>query len=211
MSSIMVIKALFQHNLFDLIPNILSANILFSLSQSYFRKLHNVSMHCSQNKKCIITNEKRLNNCELHSNIYKNMYTWKIYIFSAQQLRPKEDIDGHAHTRCCHPGTLPFPYASHLPKSSNRTCLLPVEQRGGEGADVGAGADEQQDYTQQTLKVEKSRHGAVTASSGDGGQVFSFPLRRPSSLTPCLYAPSSPSAVPRLPLWQQSRDRKSVV
>lgn len=75
MSSIMVIKALFQHNLFDLIPNILSANILFSLSQSYFRKLHNVSIHCSQNKKCIITNEKRLNNCELHSNIYKNMYT----------------------------------------------------------------------------------------------------------------------------------------
>lgn len=38
-------------------------------------------------------------------------------------------------------------------------CLLPVEQRGGKGADVGAGADEQQDHTQQTLKVEKSRLG----------------------------------------------------
>lgn len=49
------------------------------------------------------------------------MYTLKIYIFSAQQLRPKKDIDGHAHTRCCNPGTLPLPYASHLPKSSNRT------------------------------------------------------------------------------------------
>ena len=67
-------------------------------------------------------------------------------------------MQGHPHAADGHPGAEPLAYPGQLPEGAQQAALVFVQDGGPEGADVGAGADQQDDHRDQALEVEESRH-----------------------------------------------------
>ena len=95
-------------------------------------------------------------------------------------VRYEESVHRHGHAAARHPGGQPLPDTGQLPETAQQTRLVPgqryldvrktearprpVEDAGPEGADVGAGADAEEDDSEQTLEVEERRHGVCKLS-----------------------------------------------
>ena len=67
-------------------------------------------------------------------------------------------MEGHADTGEGDVGGEPLADAGKLPEGAQRARLVAVEQGGPEGADVGAGADEEEDHGEEGLEVEERGH-----------------------------------------------------
>ena len=90
-------------------------------------------------------------------------------------VRYEESVHRHGHAAARHPRRQPLADTGQLPETTQQTRLVPeqedlevrktdagagpVEDAGPEGADVGAGADAEEDDGEQTLEVEERRHG----------------------------------------------------
>ena len=67
-------------------------------------------------------------------------------------------MNRHGHQPRRYPGTEPLAYPRQFPECPHQPGLVPVQHRGPEAPDVGAGADQQHDHRQQALEVKKGRH-----------------------------------------------------
>ena len=74
------------------------------------------------------------------------------------ELLYEEDAEGHHSTGYCNRRTLPFTNSSVLPKYTQQSSIISVQEAGCQGSDISTGTHKQQDYSQQTVKVENGRH-----------------------------------------------------
>lgn len=82
--------------------------------------------------------------------------TIKFRYFS--KLLHEEDAEGHHYTAYCNIRTLPFTNSGALPKYTQESSFISVQEAGCQGSDISTGTYKQQDYSQQTLKIENGRH-----------------------------------------------------
>lgn len=79
----------------------------------------------------------------------------KFWYFS--KLLHEEDAEGHHYTAHCNIRTLPFTNSGALPKYTQQSSFISVQEAGCQGSDISTGTYKQQDYSQQTLKIENGR------------------------------------------------------
>ena len=70
----------------------------------------------------------------------------------------EQGVEGHADTGEGDVRREPLADAGKLPEGPQRTRLVAVKERRPEGADVGAGADEEEDHGEEGLEVEERGH-----------------------------------------------------
>ena len=78
------------------------------------------------------------------------------------KLLYEEDAEGHHSTAHC--GRRPLPFTGALPKHSQQSSFLSVQEAGCQGSDRSTSIYKQQDYSQQTLKIENGRHSEAQCS-----------------------------------------------
>lgn len=93
----------------------------------------------------------------------------KHFAYKKSKKSVKENDDRHDQAAGGHPGALPLADASTLPEGAQKAGLPSVENRR-HRANVGAGADQQQDDHQQALEVEDCRHCCCCAEEREGAQ-----------------------------------------
>ena len=84
------------------------------------------------------------------------MATEEFWHFS--KLLYEKDAEGHHDTAYCNIRTLPFTSSGTLPKYTQQPRFISVQEAGCQGLDINTGTYKQQDYSQQTLKIENGRH-----------------------------------------------------
>lgn len=95
-----------------------------------------------------------------------SIYTWRgrglrcLCLFCGQQR-----LDAHDDARERHVWRQAFPDSCHLPERAAES-FPALYQPGCDGADVGAGADEQQDDEQQRLEIEERALGDTALKDG---------------------------------------------
>ena len=83
------------------------------------------------------------------------MATEEFWHFS--KLLYEKDVEGHHDTADCNIRTLPFTSCGTLPKYIQQPSFISVQEAGCQGLDISTGTYKQQDYSQQTLKIENGR------------------------------------------------------
>ena len=84
------------------------------------------------------------------------MATEEFWHFS--KLLYEKDVEGHHDTADCNIRTLPFTSCGTLPKYIQQPSFISVQEAGCQGSDISTGTYKQQDYSQQTRKIENGRH-----------------------------------------------------
>ena len=87
---------------------------------------------------------------------YLNLIATEFWHFS--KLLYEEDAEGHHNTAYHNIRTLPFTNSGTVPKYTQQPSFISVQEAGYQGSDISTGTYKQQDYSQQTLKIENGRH-----------------------------------------------------
>ena len=95
----------------------------------------------------------------------------------SSKLLYEEDTEGHHDTACCNIRLLPFPNSGTLPKYTQQPSFISVQETGYQGSDISTGTYKQQDYSQQTLKIEDGRHSEAGEASPTSFHCFFFFLK----------------------------------
>jgi hypothetical protein len=83
---------------------------------------------------------------------------WQLNSGMFFKLLHKEDAEGHRYMEYCNTRTLSLTNSGALPKYSQQSSFISVQEAGFKGSDVSTCAYKQQDYSQQNLKFENGRH-----------------------------------------------------
>lgn len=81
------------------------------------------------------------------------------------ELLHEEDAEGHHDAAHGDIRTLPLTNSGALPKYTQQSSFISVQHAGCQGSDISTGTYKQQDYSQQTLKIENGRHSEVGGAS----------------------------------------------
>lgn len=92
-----------------------------------------------------------------------------IKFWYSSKLLYEENAEGHHYTAYCNVRTLPFTNSGAFPKYTQQSSFISVQEAGCQGSDVSTGTYKQQDYCQQTLKIENGR---LFSLPGDPGISF---------------------------------------
>ena len=87
---------------------------------------------------------------------YLNMMATEFWPFS--KLLYEKDAGGHRNMAHSNIRTLPFTSSGTLPKYIQQPSFISVQEAGCQGSDISTGTYKQQDYSQQTRKIENGRH-----------------------------------------------------
>lgn len=90
------------------------------------------------------------------------------------KLLYEEDAEGHHYTAYGHIRTLAFTNSSTLPKYSQQSSFISVQEAGCQGSDISTRTYKQQDYSQQTLKIENGRHSQADAGPATSPSHLQF-------------------------------------
>ena len=86
---------------------------------------------------------------------YLNLMATELWHFS--KLLYEEDAEGHHNTAYRNIRTVLFTSSDTLPKYTQQPSFVSVQEAECQGQDISTGTQKQQDYSQQTLKIENGR------------------------------------------------------